>query len=79
MIILHNVNFINTNLLFLRKGHRKMDGTYPDILNILDELNRNQKLALSSVRDFVKKEEFPRSLIKPLRGPGVLGAPLKRN
>ena len=56
-----------------------MDGTYPDILNILDELNRNQKLALSSVRDFVKKEEFPRTLIKPLRGPGVLGAPLKRN
>ena len=78
MIILHNVNFINTDLLFLRKGHRKMDEVYPYILNILDELNKNQKLTLFSVQEFVKKEEFPRLLVKPLRETGILGSPLKR-
>ena len=66
-----------------------MNQSYPDFLNILENLNENQRLALSSVRGFVKKEasplikeayrkeEFPLSLIKPLGEMGILGASLK--
>ena len=68
-----------------------MDGSYPDFLNILDDLNENQKLTLSSVREFVKKEaspliqeanrkeELPPLLIKPLGEMGIMGANLKGN